>query len=120
MYIPPSLTSLGVYSSPPPPPVVKDRLVIGEFLPGQITTVWINIMQQGLSDWIRVPVIVARGVQDGMVVGITAAVHGNELNGVPCIHQVMREIDVTSLKGTVVAVPCVNTPGYLAYQREFR
>jgi len=119
IYMPPSLSSLGVYSSPPPPPVVRDRLVIGEFPAGQITTVWINIMQQGLSDWIRVPVIVARGFQDGIVVGITAAVHGNELNGVPCIHEVMREIDVSTLKGTVVAVPCVNTPGYLSFQREF-
>lgn len=53
------------------------------------------------------------------VVGITAVVHGNELNGVPCIHRVVTDIDVHILKGTVVAVPCVNTPGYLKYSREF-
>ena len=45
--------------------------------------------------------------------------HGNELNGVPCIHRVVTDIDVHVLRGTVVAVPCVNTPGYLKYTREF-
>ena len=53
------------------------------------------------------------------VLGITAAVHGNELNGVPCINRVMGELDVTKLKGTVVGIPCVNIPGYLNCTREF-
>ena len=53
------------------------------------------------------------------MVGITAVVHGNELNGVPCIHRVIQEIDVLQLSGTVVAVPCVNVPGYLRFSREF-
>lgn len=51
--------------------------------------------------------------------GITAAVHGNELNGVPCIHRVVSDIDVHKLTGTVVAVPCVNVTGYLKFTREF-
>jgi predicted deacylase len=46
-------------------------------------------------------------------------VHGNELNGVPCIHRVVTDIDVHKLSGTVVAVPCVNVPGYLRFAREF-
>ena len=65
------------------------------------------------------PVIIARGVEPGPVVGITAVVHGNELNGVPCIHRVITDIDVNTLKGTLVAVPCVNVPGYLRFSREF-
>ncbi|KAI8825179.1 uncharacterized protein EV422DRAFT_249081 [Fimicolochytrium jonesii] len=73
----------------------------------------------GLSEWLRIPVIVARGKEEGPVVGITAVVHGNELNGVPCIHRVISDIDVSFLRGTVVAVPCVNVPGYLRYTREF-
>jgi predicted deacylase len=46
-------------------------------------------------------------------------VHGNELNGIPCIHRVIAEIDVHKLSGTIVAVPCVNVPGYLRFTREF-
>jgi predicted deacylase len=104
----PSLLSCQVVS-----PLVKDLLVVSDFPLGEISTCWINMVKQGLSEWIRVPVIIARGTQPGPVIGITAVVHGNELNGVPCIHKVISDIDVKSLRGTVVAVPCVNVPGYL-------
>lgn len=33
--------------------------------------------------------------------------------------RVVSQIDVTKLKGTVVAVPCVNVWGFLKFQREF-
>ncbi|CAO3648966.1 unnamed protein product [Cunninghamella echinulata] len=102
-----------------PPPVVRDRLVIEDYAPFTVSTAWIKMIEQGLSEWIRLPVIICRGTEDGPVVGITAAVHGNELNGVPCIHRVVSEIDVHKLKGTVVAIPCVNVVGYLKFQREF-
>ena len=77
---------------------------------------------KGLSDWIRVPCIVARGVVDAdeIVLGITAAMHGNEVNGVSCIQRVMADLDISKLHGTVVGVPCVNIPGYLNFKREFR
>lgn len=79
--------------------------------------------KQGLSDWIRVPVLVARGPNaesNQIIVGITAALHGNEVNGVSCIHRVMKDLDISMLKGSVVAVPCLNIPGYLNFKREFR
>lgn len=31
----------------------------------------------------------------------------------------ITDIDVSELKGSVVAVPCVNVPGYLRFSREF-
>ncbi|KAH6566903.1 hypothetical protein BASA62_006429 [Batrachochytrium salamandrivorans] len=118
-YRPPVFSARYQNESDVPPPVVRDSLVIEEFPKGKISTVWINMVKQGLSEWIRVPVIIARGMEPGPVVGITAVVHGNELNGVPCIHRVITDIDVNRLKGTVVAVPCVNVPGYLRFSREF-
>nr|KAJ3423084.1 hypothetical protein HK105_003317 [Polyrhizophydium stewartii] len=118
-YRPPVFSARHQNESVVPPPVVCDSLVIEEFPAGMISTAWINMVKQGLSEWLRVPVIVARGVEPGPVVGITAVVHGNELNGVPCIHRVISDIDVHKLKGTVVAVPCVNVPGYLRFTREF-
>jgi environmental stress-induced protein Ves len=118
-YKPPKFSDRFVREDQVPPAIVRDSLDLKEFKKGAIHTVWINMMKQGLSDWIRVPVIVASGVEEGPVVGITAVVHGNELNGVPCIHRVISDIDVSRLKGTVVAVPCVNVPGYLRFSREF-
>ncbi|KNC97694.1 succinylglutamate desuccinylase/aspartoacylase [Spizellomyces punctatus DAOM BR117] len=118
-YRPPVFSARFKNESDVPPAIVRDRLAIEEFPVGAISTAWINIAKQGLSEWLRIPVIVARGKEDGPVVGITAVVHGNELNGVPCIHRVISDIDVSQLRGTVVAVPCVNVPGYLRYSREF-
>ncbi|EGF76998.1 hypothetical protein BATDEDRAFT_28088 [Batrachochytrium dendrobatidis JAM81] len=118
-YRPPVFSARYQNESDVPPPVIRDSLVIEEFPTGKISTVWINMVKQGLSEWLRVPVIIARGTESGPVVGITAVVHGNELNGVPCIHRVISDIDVNHLKGTVVAVPCVNVPGYLRFSREF-
>ena len=53
------------------------------------------------------------------VLGITAALHGNELNGLPTIFKLFNNLDLTKLKGTLIAVPVVNVPGFLAKQREF-
>ncbi|KAI8803150.1 hypothetical protein BJ742DRAFT_761789 [Cladochytrium replicatum] len=118
-YRPPVFSARYQNESDVPPPMVRDDLLIDEFPKGKISTLWINMVKQGLSEWLRIPVIVARGTEDGPVVGITAAVHGNELNGVPCIHRVISDIDVHRLKGTVVACPCINVPGYLRFTREF-
>lgn len=118
-YIPPAFTERSLNESDVPPPIIKDTLDIEDFPTSQISTAWINMVKQGLSEWIRIPVIVARGKEPGPVVGITAVIHGNELNGVPTIHRVINEIDVSQLSGTLVAVPCVNVPGYLRFTREF-
>jgi hypothetical protein len=48
-----------------PPPVIKDTLDINDFPEGAIRTAWINIIKQGLSEWIRIPVIVCRGNEPG-------------------------------------------------------
>ena len=60
-----------------------------------------------------------RGAAPGPVVGVLAALHGNELNGIPVIHEVVRALDPGTLCGAVVAVPVVNLPGYLLNRREF-
>ncbi|RKO89656.1 HutD-domain-containing protein [Blyttiomyces helicus] len=64
-YRPPVFSARFQNESDVPPPVVRDNLVIDEFPIGKISTVWMNMVKQGLSEWIRVPVIVARGMQEG-------------------------------------------------------
>lgn len=48
-----------------PPPVVRDRLVVEDFPIGTISTAWIKMVRQGLSEWLRLPVIVCRGTEEG-------------------------------------------------------
>lgn len=64
-YEPPHFLSRYQAESEVPPPVVRDRLVIDDFPRGTISTAWIKMMKQGLSEWLRLPVIVARGIEDG-------------------------------------------------------
>ncbi len=80
---------------------------------------WVKLAEDATGRDISAPVIVARGRREGPVFGVTAAVHGNELNGIPIIHRLMANVDPTELKGTIVAVPVVNVPGYLHQQRDF-
>ncbi|HLD00203.1 MAG TPA: succinylglutamate desuccinylase/aspartoacylase family protein [Candidatus Nanoarchaeia archaeon] len=85
-------------------------------------TVWkgyLNLVSDGLGNKIALPIIVARGRSPGPIVGLTAAVHGNEINGLKVIHQVFKKLDLNNLYGIVVGLPVVNVPGYLLRQREF-
>ncbi|MCB0379030.1 MAG: succinylglutamate desuccinylase/aspartoacylase family protein [Bdellovibrionales bacterium] len=80
---------------------------------------WLHIINNALGGPIRLPVIVKKGAQPGPVLGVTAALHGNEINGIPVIQNLMDAIDVKKLSGTVVGVLVVNVPGLLLRQRYF-
>ncbi len=80
---------------------------------------WLRLISDGLGQPISVPVIVARGKSDFPILGLTAAVHGNELNGIPVIQRLFKEIDVTELNGVIVGIPVVNIPSYSRKKRRF-
>ena len=96
-----------------------DKLELKKLPVAAVTNLSLAISTNGLGEVIRVPVIVAKGARAGPVVGITCAIHGNELNGIPIIFRVMRELDLDEMCGTLVAAPVLNTPGFLRHQREF-
>lgn len=58
------------------------------------------------------PVFVAHGVERGQTLCVTAAIHGDELNGIEISRQLLYDIDPQRLKGTVIAVPIVNLHGF--------
>ncbi|KAJ2595165.1 hypothetical protein GGF39_003935 [Coemansia sp. RSA 1721] len=95
------------------------ELDIESFPVGKISRVWIALAEDGMGLPIRVPVMIARGALQGPIVGITAALHGNELNGIPLIHRLFKDLDTQTLHGTLVAVPVANSPGYLLSQRGY-
>ena len=87
--------------------------------PGSIRHYWLKIISDGLSNPVSVPLLVARGQQDRPVVGLTAAIHGNELNGIPVIQRLFNEIDPTELQGTIIGIPIVNVPSFIRQRRQF-
>ncbi|MDG2450980.1 MAG: succinylglutamate desuccinylase/aspartoacylase family protein [Saprospiraceae bacterium] len=84
-----------------------------------ISRYWLEIVEDGMGRPIKIPVIVAKGNETGKVVGLTAAVHGNELNGIPVIQRLFKEIEIKDLKGTIVGIPVLNTPSFLRKKRRF-
>mgnify|MGYP001545254335 CR=1 FL=1 len=87
--------------------------------PGCIHKRLLHLVTDGMGMPLYVPVLIAKGQEKGPVVGITAAVHGNELNGIPVVQRLFKEIDVNNLRGTVIGVPVVNVPSLLRKRRRF-
>lgn len=94
------------------------QLRVEEFPSGQISRAYIELVTDGLGCEVLIPVLVARGVEPGPVFGLTAAVHGNELNGIRVIHDIFHHLDPSVLRGTLVGVTCVNVPGLHAQERQ--
>lgn len=97
----------------------KEDLILDEFENGEVHRVYVHLTDNALGTPWRLPVIIVKGYKDGPIVGLTAALHGNELNGISTIFKLIEDIDPKELKGTLVLVPISNIPGYLADQRFF-
>ena len=96
-----------------------DQLKIQSLPAGHFSKLFIELVENGIGRPVQVPVVVARGKRPGPIFGITAALHGNELNGIPVIHQLLQKINLKTLRGSIVCVIAANMPGLLSEKREF-
>eukprot|EP01080_Neovahlkampfia_damariscottae_P008114 gene8114-12575_t len=79
---------------------------------GKFYHFWYPIFEDPLAEDISIPIIIAKGVQEGPILGITVALHGNEINGIVVVHRLMEKLDLKTLNGTVVAIPVCNPLAY--------
>jgi len=63
------------------------------------------------------PVQVIRGRRDGPSLFVSAALHGDEINGVEIIRRVLRLPLLKKLRGTLIAIPIVNVYGFVSRSR---
>ena len=61
---------------------------------------------------VSTPVFVVNGGQPGPTLCLTAAIHGDELNGIEMVRRVFHDIDPTKLAGALIGVPIVNVQGF--------
>ncbi len=66
---------------------------------------------------LSMPVHVVNGKSAGPTMVVCAAIHGDELNGVEIIKRLLKRKALTSMKGTLIAVPIVNVHGFLDLSR---
>jgi hypothetical protein len=88
-----------------------------EIRPGQRITVDLPVARLYTDTSLNMPVKVIRGRRAGPVLFISAAIHGDELNGVEIIRRLLKRPSIKSLRGTVIAVPIVNVHGFLDQSR---
>lgn len=65
----------------------------------------------------QLPLHVIRGKKDGPIVFVSAAIHGDELNGIEIIRRFKRLNILKRLRGTVILVPIVNVYGISTLSR---
>lgn len=58
------------------------------------------------------PILIVNGSKPGPVLCLTAAIHGDELNGIEIVRRVLYNIEAESLVGSVIGVPIVNLEGF--------
>lgn len=97
-------------------PVIT-KLDVNDLEAGKRHDFYFQSSQQSLGQSWYVPVIVIKGASDGKKILLNTGVHGNELNGLQVIHDVIKEIDPQKLSGTLVAIPASNPAGTLSATR---
>jgi predicted deacylase len=85
--------------------------------PGERADIRYSVSETYLGDPIRVPVSIINGDQPGPTLFLSAAAHGDELNGIEVVREVAYEWDHSNLQGTLVCIPVLNVPGFIAQQR---
>jgi predicted deacylase len=89
----------------------------GKVAPGETQNIRYGISETYLGDPIRIPVTIVNGERDGPICFLSAASHGDELNGIEVVRAVAHDWDLSDLAGTLVCMPVLNVAGFLAQQR---
>jgi len=80
--------------------------------PGTKQVKQVNLAEYCSRNPISFTTYVVRGKEDGPVLTISAASHGNELAGVECIRRFIKSVDAKSLRGTIIGCPILNPVAY--------
>jgi uncharacterized protein len=97
----------------PEPLVIQRR----EVLPGSRITLELPLAPLYTHTPLNLPVHVVRGHRDGPRLFVSAAIHGDELNGVEIIRRLLRHSSLKRLRGSLLAVPIVNVYGVIQHSR---
>lgn len=85
--------------------------------PGQRRLIELAIPDLYTHTSLNIPVQVINGRQDGPRLMVSAAVHGDEINGVEIIRRLLNLKVLDRLRGSLVAVPVVNVYGFINQSR---
>lgn len=95
-------------------------VIFGESInPGESKTINVEIARLHTTTKLNIPVIVRRSKIEGPVVLFSAGIHGDEINGVEIVRQLIRKKINRPTKGTIICIPIINVYGFVNKSREF-
>ncbi|WP_374174268.1 succinylglutamate desuccinylase/aspartoacylase family protein [Flavobacterium tructae] len=98
----------------------KPLIIFGEaVLPGESKTINVEIARLHTTTKLNIPVIVRRSKIEGPVVLFSAGIHGDEINGVEIVRQLISKKINRPVKGTIICIPIINIYGFVNKSREF-
>ena len=99
----------------------KDILnILGvEVKPGESATVTFEVAKLHTRNTLNVPIIIERSRKPGPTVLMTAGIHGDEINGVEIVRQIIAKGINKPKVGTTICVPVINVFGFLNMDRLF-
>jgi uncharacterized protein len=85
--------------------------------PGESQSIELNVARLYTHTPITIPVHVISGKRKGPRLFVSAAVHGDEINGVEIVRRLLTHKSIKTLRGTLVVVPIVNVHGLISHSR---
>jgi predicted deacylase len=89
----------------------------GRVDPGETEELRYSVSETYLGDSVRIPVTIINGSAPGPTAFLSAAIHGDELNGIEVVREVAQEWDHEEICGTLVCLPVLNVQGFVVQQR---
>lgn len=94
--------------------------ILGEKIkPGEKRTLNFNLAKLYTTTSVEVPIIINRSKKPGPCVLLTAGIHGDEINGVEIVRQVISKKINKPARGTIICIPVINVFGFLNMERAF-
>ena len=90
-----------------------------EIKPGESKEVNFDVAKLHTASAINVPVIIERSKKPGPIVLFTAGIHGDEVNGVEIVRQLIAKKINKPKCGTIICIPVINIFGFINLTREF-
>lgn len=94
--------------------------LLGEKIPpGKSNRINLNTARLHTHTSVEIPVIVERSKVKGPIFLITAGIHGDEINGVEIVRQLIDKGINKPTRGTIICIPVLNVFGFISQTREF-
>lgn len=98
----------------------KTITVLGEKISlGESCELSFGVANLHTSSSVDVPVLIERSKKPGPVVLFTAGIHGDEVNGVEIVRQIIAKGINKPKCGTIICIPVINVFGFINLNREF-